>query len=310
MWGRKYRYERTIRRRITGQKKVPYGESSSDSVRDNDEDYSSSSDDDDDGGGDNRDGADDTKDSGELEDTSDADSDGTEDYEQQGSSSVVVPKFDLLPGQGYRGGKSRAEGLASLVRDTTFEVVKHLSPRCDKGTAEELEAWRRSFRGKIRPGVPGADAEVMDEIQKKRARPIERKGKSIIKVDNGREKFIKDIKGTPMPKKSSDRMVSFTGPCDEVPVCDAGGVARCSKPFCKFRPPSAKKRKVGDPLLMINDAEGIITGALSLHPLNYVGMDTCSARSISSEVSDFLYVDRSERAKLLLSLMMLVQVGQ
>ncbi len=96
MWGRKYRYDRTIRRRITGQKKVPYGESSSDSVRDNEEDYSSSSDDDDDGGN-NRDGADDTKDTGGLAETSGEDSDYTEDYEQQGSSSVVVPKFDLLP---------------------------------------------------------------------------------------------------------------------------------------------------------------------------------------------------------------------
>ncbi len=183
------------------------------------------------------------------------------------------------------------------MRGTTFEVVKNLSPRCDQGTAEELKAWRRSFRGKISPGVPGADEELMFEIQKKRARPIERKGKSITKVDNGREKFIKDVKGTPMPKKSGDRVVKFTDPCGEVPVCDAGGVARCSKPFCKFRPPSAKKRKVGDPSLMINDAEGIITGALSLHPLNYVVMDTCSARSVSSEVSNFLYVDRSERAR-------------
>jgi hypothetical protein len=45
LWGRKYRYDREIRRRITGQKRVPYGESASDSERDNEEDYSSSSDD-------------------------------------------------------------------------------------------------------------------------------------------------------------------------------------------------------------------------------------------------------------------------
>jgi hypothetical protein len=48
---------------------------------------------------------------------------------------------------------------------------------------------------------------------------------------------------------------------------------------------------------MVNDADGIIDGTHSLHPLNYVGMDTCNARSVSSEVSDFLYVDRCERAK-------------
>jgi hypothetical protein len=37
-----------------------------------------------------------------------------------------------------------------------------------------------------------------------------------------------------MPKKEGDRVVRFTNPCDEVPVCDAGTIVRCSKPFCKF----------------------------------------------------------------------------
>jgi hypothetical protein len=149
LWGRTYRYDRNIRRRITGQKKVPYGDSSSDSERDNEEDYSSSSSSDDgDGDGDgclNHGESDDSKGDDELKSMSDEDSDQTEDYDQPGSSSAEVPSFNLLPGQGYRGGKSRGVGLASLVRGTTFEVVKNLSPRCDKGTTEELEAWRRSF---------------------------------------------------------------------------------------------------------------------------------------------------------------------
>ncbi len=144
--------------------------------------------------------------------------------------------------------------------------MKDLSPKCEKKTPDQLEVWKRSFRCKISPGVPGVDAELLFEIEKKRARPIKRKGKSIIKVDNGREKFFKDVEGTPMPKKSGDR------------------------------PPSAKKRKVSEPMLMIKDAVGIVNEAPSLHPLDYVGMDTCSARSVSSEISDFLYVDRSARA--------------
>ena len=326
----KNKHTRPVRRRLNGRENNPIDESSSTDEEDscssstsssltsssddestedekgsgevNEEDHSSSSDDDEDGGENHRDGTGDTKESGESNETSDADSDETEDCEQQGSSGVVAPKFDLLPGQGYRGGKSRGEGLASLVRGATFEVMKDLSPKCEKKTPEELEVWRRSFRGKISPGIRGVDSEMLFEIQKKRARPIERQGKSIIKVDNGQEKYIKNVKGTPMPKKLGNRLVRFTNPSDELPVFDAGTVVRaskpcCPKPFCKFRPPSAKKRKMGDPLLMINDASGINNGAQSLHPLNYVGVDTCSARSVSSEVSDFLYVDRSERAK-------------
>ncbi len=35
----------------------------------------------------------------------------------------------------------------------------------------------------------------------------------------------------------------------------------------------------------------------ALHPLNYVGMDTCSAMSVSTEESDFLYLDTSPEAR-------------
>ncbi len=34
----------------------------------------------------------------------------------------------------------------------------------------------------------------------------------------------------------------------------------------------------------------------ALHPLDYVGIDTCSAMSVSTEVPDFLYLDTSEEA--------------
>jgi hypothetical protein len=55
----------------------------------------------------------------------------------------------------------------------------------------------------------------------------------------------------------------------------------------------AKKRS----LLMVsarNEDDGTI-GAL--HPLDYVGIDTCSARSVSTEIADFLYLDRSHKAR-------------
>jgi hypothetical protein len=140
----------------------------------------------------------------------------------------------------------------------------------------------------------------MSEIQKKRVRPIERKGKSILKVDNGKEKFFKDVKGTPMPKKARSLCQGnckfSSDPCPELPVVSASSVVRATNPLSCFRPPSAKKRKVGEPTLMITDTEEQFEETPSLHPLDYVGMDTCSARSVSSEVSDFLYVDRSSKA--------------
>ena len=39
-----------------------------------------------------------------------------------------------------------------------------------------------------------------------------------------------------------------------------------------------------------------------LHPMNHVGVDTCSAVSVSTEVADFLYLDKSEEARNSLSL--------
>jgi hypothetical protein len=37
-------------------------------------------------------------------------------------------------------------------------------------------------------------------------------------------------------------------------------------------------------------------GAEALHPLEYIGIDTCSAMAVSTESLDFLYLDRSEEA--------------
>ena len=53
----------------------------------------------------------------------------------------------------------------------------------------------------------------------------------------------------------------------------------------------AKKRS----LLMVSMQDDSTIGAL--HPLDYVGVDTCSARSVSTEIADFLYLDRSHSAR-------------
>lgn len=34
----------------------------------------------------------------------------------------------------------------------------------------------------------------------------------------------------------------------------------------------------------------------ALHPLDHVGIDTCSARSVSTERDDFLFIDKLEEA--------------
>jgi hypothetical protein len=69
----------------------------------------------------------------------------------------------------------------------------------------------------------------------------------------------------------------------------------CPGENCKFR---ASLKRHREPILMVQ-AGG---EAISFHPLNYVGMDTCSARSVSSEVSDFVYLDRSSKARNSISL--------
>jgi hypothetical protein len=43
-------------------------------------------------------------------------------------------------------------------------------------------------------------------------------------------------------------------------------------------------------------------GAKSLHPMDHVGIDTCSAVSVSTETADFLFIDRSYEAKNSISL--------
>jgi hypothetical protein len=173
----------------------------------------------------------------------------------QGSSSAVAPRFNLLPGQGYRGGNSREAGLAAFIRETTLEVVKDLSPKCEQRSRSQVEEWRWSFKGKISPGIPGVDAEALFDMERKRGQPTERRGNSIIKVANGKEKFFKDEKRAPMPKKARGLLARLSDPCPELPEVSARSVEHAPNPLSSFRPPSAKKRKVVfDPVLVANSS--------------------------------------------------------
>ncbi len=58
---------------------------------------------------------------------------------------------------------------------------------------------------------------------------------------------------------------------------------------------SGGKRKA-DPVLMTTVTGEETDDGLALHPMDHVGIDTCSARSVSSEIADFLYLDTSVRA--------------
>ena len=58
---------------------------------------------------------------------------------------------------------------------------------------------------------------------------------------------------------------------------------------------SEGKRKA-DTVLMTTVTGKEKDDGLALHPMDHVGIDTCSARSVSSEIADFLYLDTSVRA--------------
>jgi hypothetical protein len=51
------------------------------------------------------------------------------------------------------------------------------------------------------------------------------------------------------------------------------------------------------PSMMVSGNAEEVEETLTLHPMDYVGIDTCSALSVSSEVADFIYLDRSEEAR-------------
>ena len=50
-------------------------------------------------------------------------------------------------------------------------------------------------------------------------------------------------------------------------------------------------------MLSLIDEHDVDSTTDALHPLDYAGIDTCSARSVSTEIADFLYLDRSYEAR-------------
>jgi hypothetical protein len=75
--------------------------------------------------------------------------------------------------------------------------------------------------------------------------------------------------------------------------CDDSGVPELKEEAQKApdQPKEQRKKVWGD-----KDAVVLVTNS-SLHDLELVGIDTCSAVSVSTEVEDFLYVDDSPEAK-------------
>ncbi len=56
-------------------------------------------------------------------------------------------------------------------------------------------------------------------------------------------------------------------------------------------------KRIDCPSMMAMENAEEVDETLTLHPMDHVGIDTCSALSVSSEVADFLYLDDSEEAR-------------
>jgi hypothetical protein len=153
LFGRKHRYDRHIRRRISGRKKVPLGESSESEDEHSGDSSSSSSDDSDDGGR--------TGSPKGTEHKLDAESEGTEDYDQEESSGVEGPdRWKEEKARRIRRGGYRRTGLASFLEEKPV-MVRGLSPDLKELKGIRNKPWRNDFRRKVQPGIPGVDANTL-----------------------------------------------------------------------------------------------------------------------------------------------------
>jgi hypothetical protein len=110
LFSKKHRYSRRVRRGITGRSKIPQNESSDDSTSESSSSSSSSSDDDDaPSPGEDNDGSEDKEPSVEREQVNDMESDGTDDYNPNESSSVGQTKGVETSWRAHRRGVSYCE---------------------------------------------------------------------------------------------------------------------------------------------------------------------------------------------------------
>ncbi len=198
LFGRKHRYDRHIRRRISGRKKVPLGESSDESENEHSGDTSSSSSDENGDGGSAR-SPEDTK------HESDAESDGTEEYDQEESSGVEGPdRWAEGKARRIRRGGYRSSGLASFLVEKPV-VERSISPNLKELKGFRNKPWRNDFRRKVRPGIPGIDANALFDIERRRLKSVSG-AKSPTVCANGMGRFTMWNDGSPVPIWMRDRI--------------------------------------------------------------------------------------------------------
>jgi len=295
LFGKKHRYDRRTRRGITGRKKVPRGESSSDS-----EDSTSSSDEE---GSEGDEGDAPVEEAGE-------ESDGTEDYVNESSSTTAEKRsVEYQQGDrrgGYRSGNSMEE--SEELRRSPPVKERDLSPQLTGLKWKRSKSWREDFRRQVMPSLPGVDVKSLFTTIKKGVRDAVPRYDCVYCMEEKRTS--PHLNNCPMPllwhKKEEVRVAE---PRALRAKCSTCGTKNCNAIYgepCNMREMMVKargsfraqSRPVRNPTLMVSQCDEFDPdGILSLHPMEYVGIDTCSARSVSSEIADFLYLDRSENAR-------------
>ncbi len=269
-----------IRRRISGRKKVPLGDSSEYLVDENDDDSSSSQSDEDEV-------SERSEQSGKSEDENENASDGTEDYNQEGSSCAEAPnRWDQEKTRRQRrGGTHHSVGLASFLRDEPVQK-RNISPELKRLKWIRTKPWRRDFRERVKPGVPGVDADTLFQRERNRLANVSRHSSpdgAESQKGNGKvkERFTLWRDGSPVPIWMRDCIEKHESAVATVTALEKGSHGT-------VKPIIGSKQRIAVPSMMVFDSVEPEGNVLCLHPLNFVGMDTCSARSVSSEASDFL----------------------
>jgi hypothetical protein len=161
LFGRKHRYDIRIRRRIAGRKKIQPDETSSeDREEEFKEDSSSAS------GGDG--GHDKSDPSVERDEAVNEESDGTDDYEQEGSSTAEASRQweNKRNKRARRRGTHQSKGgflgmMNGILGGVKIVKEKDLSPGLPDLMWIRSKTWKEEFREKVKPSIPGVDAETL-----------------------------------------------------------------------------------------------------------------------------------------------------
>jgi hypothetical protein len=309
LFAKKHRYSRKVRRGISGKKKVPLGESSSDTSESDSSSKSSSSEE---------------ETSSEEQKGSELESDGTEEYEQSAapakepeildlendyddddrvceSSSVNNASSEYEASRqrgdrrgGYRSAQIRPSGVVSApIPEPKRE--SELIPRMADLKWERGKEWKERFRESVQPSVPGVDAAQFFEYERRKRKREQDMSDLQEKRDEDHNPKTKGD-GSPVPRWWLDREAERREHLMTLNVREKAkwkAARKAEKGVCGKH---SEKRRKADPVLMTTVTGEETEDGLALHPMDHVGIDTCSARSVSSEIADFLYLDTSVRA--------------